>query len=60
MTIAELLQLLWRLIILTTGLFTTNCSLAIQLKDLYTALKRQEQTIMGNTTSASELIPQIV
>jgi hypothetical protein len=59
-TIAELLQLLWRLIILTTGLFTTNCSLAIQLKDLHTALKRREQTIMGNTTSASELIPQIV
>jgi hypothetical protein len=59
-TIAELLQLLWRLIILTTGLFTTNCSLAIQLKDLYTALKKREQTIMGNTTSASELIPQIV
>jgi hypothetical protein len=53
MTIAEL-------IILTTGLFTTNCSLAIQLKDLYIALKRQEQTIMGNTTSASKLIPQIV
>jgi hypothetical protein len=38
MTITELLQLLWRLIILTTGLFTTNCSLAIQLKDLYTTL----------------------
>jgi hypothetical protein len=58
-TIAELLQLLWRMIVLTTGLFTTHCSLAIQLKDLHMAIQEREQTIMGDPTSMAELIPQL-
>ena len=58
-TVAELLQLLWRMIVLTTGLFTTHCSLAIQLKDLHTAIQVREQTIMSDPTSMADLIPQL-
>jgi hypothetical protein len=58
-TIAELLQLMWRMIVLTTGLFTTHYSLAIQLKDLYTAIQEREQTLMGDPTEVAELIPQL-
>jgi hypothetical protein len=58
-TVAELLQLLWHMIVLTTGLFTTHCSLAIHLKDLHTAIQVHEQTIMGDPTSMADLIPQL-
>jgi hypothetical protein len=58
-TIAELQQLMWRMIVLTTGLFTTHCSLAIQLKDLYTAIQEREQTLMGDPAEVAELIPQL-
>ena len=47
------------MIVLTTGLFTTHCSLAIQLKDLHTAIQEHEQTIMGDPTSMADLIPQL-
>jgi hypothetical protein len=58
-TVAELLQLMWRMIILTTGLFTTDCSLAIQLRDMHQALQKREQTLMGDPEEASALIPQL-
>jgi hypothetical protein len=58
-TIAELQQLLWRLIVLTKGLFTTHCSLAIQLNDLFIAVQEQEQTLMGDPTIVEELILQL-
>jgi hypothetical protein len=57
--IAKLLQLLWRMIALTTGLFTTHCSLAIQHQELYTAVQRWEQTIMGDPDTVADLIPQL-
>jgi hypothetical protein len=58
-TIAELQQLMWQLIVLTRGLFTTNCSLAIQLHDLFTAVQEREQTLMGDPAAVDELIPQL-
>jgi hypothetical protein len=61
-TVAELLQLLWRIIVLTVGfLFTVHFSLAIQLtKDLHTALQEQEgQHILGDPEAAADLIPQL-
>jgi hypothetical protein len=58
-TVAELLQLMWRLIVLTTGLFTIDCSLAIQLRDMHHALQEREQTLMGDLEAADELIPQL-
>ena len=58
-TVAELLQLLWRTIVLTVGLFTIHCSLAIQLKDLHTALQEREQHILGDPEAAADLIPQL-
>jgi hypothetical protein len=58
-TVAELLQLMWRLVVLTVGLFTVHCSLAIQLQDMHKALQEREQTIMGDPTAEAELIPQL-
>jgi hypothetical protein len=58
-TIAELQQLMWRLVVLTKGLFTTNCLLAIQLQDLFTAVQEWEQTLMGDLAAVDELIPQL-
>jgi hypothetical protein len=58
-TVAEVLQLLWRMSILTEGLFTEDCSLAIQLRDMHKALKKREQKLMGDLTAADELIPQL-
>jgi hypothetical protein len=46
-SIGELLQLLDRLIVLTVGLFTTHCSLAIQLRDMHTTLQAKEHRLMG-------------
>jgi hypothetical protein len=59
-TVAELLQSMWRLIVLTTGLFTTHCSFAVQLKDLHTAVQERKQTIMGDPEAVADLIPQLV
>jgi hypothetical protein len=58
-TVAELLQLMWRMIILTMGLFTTDCSLAIQLRDVHQALQEWKQILMGDLEAADELIPQL-
>jgi hypothetical protein len=59
-SVGDLLQALWRLIILTKGLFTQQCSLANQLEDLYEALQDKEQRIMSDPTAHSTLIPQLV
>lgn len=59
-TIGEFLQQLWRLVVLTTGLFTTHCSLAIQLRDLHSALQEREHILMGDPDAIRELIPQLV
>jgi hypothetical protein len=59
-TIAELLQSMWRLVVLTTGLFTPMCSLAIQLKDLHRAIQQREQMLMGEPNIVATLIPQLV
>jgi hypothetical protein len=58
-TVAELLQLMWRMIILTEGLFTEDCSLATQLRDMHQALQKREQKLMGDPEAAEELIPQL-
>jgi hypothetical protein len=47
------------MIILTEGLFTEDCSLAIQLRDMHKALKKREQKLMGDLTAADELTPQL-
>jgi hypothetical protein len=54
--VAELLQLIW----LTEGLFTEDCSLAIQLRVMHQALQKREQKLMGDLEAADELIPQLV
>jgi hypothetical protein len=59
-SIGDLLQALWRLIILTKGLFTQHCSLANQLEDLYDALQDKQQRIMSDPTAPTTLIPQLV
>jgi hypothetical protein len=59
-SIGDLLQALWRLIVLTKGLFTQQCSLVCQLEDLYDALQDKEQRIMSNATAHTTLIPQLV
>jgi hypothetical protein len=58
-SIAELMQLLWRLIVLTEGLFTAHCSLVIQLRAMHEAMQNQEQTIMGDPTAMAEWLPQL-
>ena len=58
-SVSELLDLLWRLIYLLTGLFTNNCSLAIQLKDLHRTLQQRQQRIMGKPKGEAELLPQL-
>jgi hypothetical protein len=57
--VGELLQLIAHTIVLTEGLFTENCSLAMQLRDLEKELQEQEQHIMGNPGATAALIPQI-
>jgi hypothetical protein len=57
--VAELMQLLWRMIALTVGLFTEQCSLVVQLKEFHTELQEREQHIMGDPTAAAELTPQL-
>jgi hypothetical protein len=47
------------MIVLTTGLSTTHCSLAVQLRDLHTAIQEREQTIMGDPDAVADLIPQL-
>jgi hypothetical protein len=59
-SVGELLQLIARTIVLTVGLFTENCSLAMQLTDLEKELQEREQHIMGDPTAAAALIPQIM
>ena len=58
-TLAELIQLVWRLVVLTKGLFTDHCSLVVQLTDLHTELQEREQHILGNADEAADLIPQL-
>jgi hypothetical protein len=58
-TVGELLQLISRLLVLTVGLFTVHCSLAIQLTDLESELQEREQHIMGDPAAAAALIPQL-
>jgi hypothetical protein len=59
-TVSDLLLLMWRMIVLTTGLFTTNCSLAIQLKDMHRILQKKEQRILSKPDVEADLIPQLV
>lgn len=59
-SIGELLQLLDRFIVLTVGLFTIHCSLAIQLRDLQNALQDKEHRLMGTPDVTYDLIPQLV
>lgn len=59
-SIGELLQLLERLIVLTVGLFTVHCSLAIQLRALQAALQEKEHRLMGSPETTADLIPQLV
>jgi hypothetical protein len=47
------------MIILTEGLFTKDCSLAIQLRDMHQALQKWEQMLMGDLEAVDELIPQL-
>jgi hypothetical protein len=58
-SIAELMQLLWRLIVVMEGLFTANCSLVRQLSDMHDAMQDQEQTIMGDPATMAEWLPQL-
>jgi hypothetical protein len=58
-SIADLMQLLWCLIVLVEGLFTPNCSLALQLKDMHVAMQNQKQTIMGDPMAMAEWLPQL-
>jgi hypothetical protein len=53
------MQLLGRMIALTVGLFTENCSLAVQMKELHTELQEREQHIMGDPAAAADIIPQL-
>jgi hypothetical protein len=55
-SIGDLLQALWRLIVLTKGLFTQQCSLVCQLEDLYDALQDKEQRIMSNANAHAGIL----
>jgi hypothetical protein len=50
---------MWQMIILTGGLFTEDCSLVIQLRDMHQALQKWKQKLMGDLEAADELIPQL-
>ena len=55
-SVGELLQLIYRLSILTAELFMSYCSLAMQLQALYLALQEREHKLMGNPDTMAHLI----